>query len=173
MTFLRALIRNENAAAAAELALCLPMVMALMFGSMEAGNYMLTEHKVIKGVRDGARYAARLPHPYYTDCGPSLNDPDAGSSLDPATDAEADIRNVTRTGALVNGANRIRGWANDEVFISVDCDGTATGIYTDVGHAPRVRVSAVVPYPSLLGSLGFDTGGVVVRAEAQAAVTGI
>ena len=90
-----------------------------------------------------------------------------------ATDAETDIRNVTRTGALVNGANRVRGWANDEVFISVDCDGTATGIYTDVGHAPRVRVSAVVPYPSLLGSLGFDTGGVVVRAEAQAAVMGI
>ena len=61
MTRFSGLLRGESGTAAAELALCLPMVMALMFGSFEAGNYMLTEHKVIKGVRDGARYAARLP----------------------------------------------------------------------------------------------------------------
>ena len=56
------------------MALVLPMLFALMFTTFEGGAYMWTEHKVVKGVRDGARYAARLPFDYY-DCGsPSLVD---------------------------------------------------------------------------------------------------
>jgi hypothetical protein len=34
-------------------------------------------------------------------------------------------------------------------------------------------VSATVPYPSILGTLGFDTSGIVVRAQAQAAIMGV
>ena len=159
------LVLGERGAAAAELALCLPMVMALMFGSFEAGNYMLTEHKVIKGVRDGARYAARLPFASY-DC-------TSGTVTD--ADVEEDIIAVTRTGrAGTGGAVRVSGWDAAEVSVSVSCDDTTnTGLYTDHGTAPRVLVATTVPYPSILGTLGFDTDGAVVRAQAQAAVMGI
>src|SRR3546814_6902005 len=41
------------------MALVSPMLILLMFGSFELGNYFLDEHVVLKAVRDGARYAAR------------------------------------------------------------------------------------------------------------------
>ncbi|MGX7927854.1 TadE/TadG family type IV pilus assembly protein [Tsuneonella sp. HG094] len=171
---LGSLLRNPSGAAAAELALSLPMVMALLFGSFEAGNYLLTEHKVIKGVRDGARYAARLPYEYYEDCGPGLSNPDVALGLPSNTDAEEDIANVTMSGRPAGGAIRVSGWDASEVSITVTCDTTTTtGIYEDWGHAPRVLVATRVPYPSILGLLGFDTSGAVVRAQAQAAVIGL
>lgn len=164
MTGLRRLFRGDSGSAAAELALCLPMMMALMFGSFEGGNYLLTEHKVIKGVRDGARYAARLPFSNF-DC-------TSGTVSNAA--AEDAIKAVTRSGQPGGGVARVRGWTDARVAISVSCDDTTnTGLYTDYGTAPRVMVSTTVPYPSLLGTLGFDTSGAVVRAQAQAAVMGV
>lgn len=165
MMRLARLVRGDSGSAAAELALCLPMVMALLFGSFEAGNYMLTEHKVIKGVRDGARYAARLPFANY-DCA-------SGTVTD--ADVEDDIIAVTRTGrAGTGGAVRVSGWDAAEVSVTISCDDTTnTGLYRDYGTAPRVLVATTVPYPSILGTLGFDTDGAVVRAQAQAAIMGV
>lgn len=166
--------RCESGAAAAELALCLPMVMVLMFGGFEAGNYMLAEHKVIKGVRDGARYAARLPYEYYTGCGPDLTVPASGTGLPSIADVKEDIANVTLSGKPGGGVARISGWDAADVSVSVSCHAaTTTGIYEDLGTAPRVLVSSTVAYPSLFGALGFDTEGAIVRAQAQAAVMGL
>lgn len=164
MTRLARLFRCSSGSAAAELTLCLPFLMALIFGSLEAGNYILTQHKVVKGVRDGARYAARLPFDQY-DC-------EAGT-VDAL--AQAAIINVARTGQAGTGGNlRVDGWGADEVSVTLSCDAaTNTGIYKDHGTAPRVLVSTLVPYPSVLGLLGFDTTGAVVRAQAQAAVMGV
>lgn len=166
MTILARLFRREGGTASAEMALTLPMVMALIFGAFEGGNYMLTEHKVIKGVRDGARYAARLPFDSY-DC----------ATGEVTTAAETQIKAVTRTGQPdATGALRVNGWGSNanDVTVSLDCDDTtATGLYQDRGTAPRVLVSTVVPYPSIVGTLGFDTTGAVVRAQSQAAVMGL
>lgn len=159
-----ALFRNDSGTAAVEFALILPMTMALIFGGFEAGNYLLTEHKVIKGVRDGARYAARLPFSDY-DCA-------TGTVSD--SNVQDNIIAVTRTGIVGTGGQaRVRGWTANDVSVTVSCDDTwASGLYRTYGTAPRVQVSSVVNYPSLLGALGFDTSGVVVRAQAQAAVMG-
>lgn len=158
------LFRSERGSAAVELALVLPMTLALIFGGFEAGNYMLTQHKVIKGVRDGARYAARLSFDNY-DC----------ASGNISTAAQDDIIAVTRSGQPDgDGMVRVRGWDAAEVSVSLSCDDTtSTGIYADLGSAPRVLVATRVPYPSILGTLGFDTSGTVVRAQAQAAVMGL
>lgn len=173
MTLAGHLYRNVCGAAAAELALCLPMVMALLFGSFEAGNYILTEHKVIKGVRDGARYAARQPFDYYSGCGPNLNNPTA-TGLPTAASVEQNIENVTLTGKPSGGGIRVSGWDAADITVTVSCDTTrATGLYQDRGGAPRVLVATTVPYPSILGTLGFNTNGAVVRAQAEAAVMGL
>ena len=168
MTRILSFFRLETGTAAAELALCLPMMMALIFGGMEGGNYLLTEHKVIKGVRQGARYAARLPFTSY-DC----------SSATPTGTTDIplnNIKNVVRTGNPTgSGYAKVRGWTNSDITISVSCDSSrSTGLYADVtGGAPRVMVSTVVTYPAILGLLGFDTSNVKVRAQAQAAVAGV
>ena len=60
MRRLLAFIRNERASAAAELAMITPILLALMFGSVELGNLFTDRHALEKQVRDGARFAARL-----------------------------------------------------------------------------------------------------------------
>ena len=57
MSLPRRLARDVHAAAAAELALVLPLLLIIMFGSFEIGNYFLNEHILVKAVRDGARVA--------------------------------------------------------------------------------------------------------------------
>src|SRR5215217_7313983 len=58
-----ALGHDVRGSAAAEMALVLPLLLALMFGSLELGDYFLSEHVLLKGVRDGAVYAARQDIP--------------------------------------------------------------------------------------------------------------
>lgn len=175
---LRLAFRDTRAAAAAEMALSLPMMMALIFGGFEGGNYLLTEHKVLTGARQGARYAARLPFDYFTGCGPSLNNP-ADATMPTAATREAEISDITRTGMVGGTDPRVSGWLGDatgEITITVNCDATTTtGLYDKFAAtgAPRVQVSARVAYPSILGLLGFDTTGAVVHGQAQAAVMGI
>ncbi len=157
--------RNRSGAAAAELALITPLLIIILFGGFEAGTYFWAEQKVIKGVRDGARFAGRLPFGYYS-CS-ALND----------TNALAQVQNLTRTGELSGGTAKISGWTNDQVTVAVECDAASTysagGLYVNqAGGAIRVTVSTTVAYPSFFGKLGFDTTGAVISSSANAAVMG-
>lgn len=156
----------ERGAAAAEMALILQLLITILFGCFEAGAYFWAEQKVVKGVRDGARFAGRQPFSLFT-CG----------SIDAA--AETQIKNLTRTGQLSGGTEKIAGWVSDDVTVTVACQAPVAGTYTAGGlyanqatGAIHVTVSATVDYPSLFGALGFDTSGAVVQASANAAVMG-
>jgi len=150
--------------AAAEMALLLPLLVMLLIGMFEGGYFLWSEHKVVKGVRDGARYAARQNFAEYT----CLSNTIDSTVVD-------DVKNLTRTGTTDgSGRDAVPGWTNSEITVSLSCDdATDTGIYAQVGTAPRVKVSATVPYPSLFGTLGFDTSTIHLNASAQAAVMGI
>ena len=163
---LRTMLRSDHASAAAEMALSLPVLMGLIFGAMELGNYFLSEHKVVKAVRDGARYAARRPFTDYD------------VSCTPSSDVVTATQNVTRTGTL-NGAGTPRmGYWTDPATIDVtgECDtsGTYTGIYaTSPVGTPVVTVVATVPYTPVLGQLGLIDATLTLSARSEAAVTGI
>ena len=160
MSKLSAFIRDTRGAAAAEMALMIPLLLVLMFGGFEAGHYFYNEHKVVKAVREGARYAGRLPFTTY-DCG-------SGSVA-----METQIKEVTRTGQPSGGTSRITGFTNDDVTVALTCDSTFSGgLYNKLGAAPKVEVEATVAYPSLFGQLGLFDGGMNVRAAAEAAVMG-
>ena len=64
----RALLRDQSAAAAVEMALVIPFLLVLMLGAVDVGNYFHSEHVVDKAVRDAARFAARLPFADYSGC---------------------------------------------------------------------------------------------------------
>lgn len=167
----RTFLRDTNGASAAEMALILPLLLVLMFGPFELANYFWTEHKVVKGVRDGARFASRLGFVNYT-C----------SDLTNAT-LETQVQEVTRTGRISGGTATITDWENEDVVVEVSCadaalDGSGdavvrTGIYTGMDNAPIVTVSTTVTYTSLFQTLGFNTTGLTVSATSQAAVMGI
>ena len=156
----------NKGAAAAELALLLPLMVVILFGMFEGGYFLYNEHKAVKGVRDGARYAARQSFTNFPCTGTTITD----------TALLANIQNVTRTGtADGSGQEYIPGWENGDITVAYDCDSaTTTGLYSSIsGGAPRVTVSADVDYTPLFGVIGFDTSSLSLKAEAQAAVMGI
>lgn len=174
---LKSFLESEDGNSAVEMALVTPMLLTLMFGSFELGNYFLDNHIVTKGVRDGARYAARLSIDNYS-C-PS------GSASGSLISGSSAIKEVTRTGkADGTGTPRLATWTSSAtVTITVACKSVSTypGIYKGLpADVPVVTVSATVPYNSIFGRLGWTIGQHVtavatlnLNAKSQAAVMGI
>jgi len=115
------LARNSSGAAAAEMALVTPLLLIIMFGSVELGNYFMNEHSLVKAVRDGARFAARQSFTSYPDCST------VGTSAQDAT------KNVVMYGYL-------SGSAADGVRLDL---GACTHNYTDL-HAYDFSALGVV-----------------------------
>ena len=156
---------DQRGAAAAEMALILPLALALIFTTFEGAYYMICEHQVIKGVRNAARYAARLDLTNYACPGGTFSGPAA---------VKTGIQNLARTGALSGGTAMVQGWINNDVTVAVTCTSGQSGIYAATGgNAPQVRVSTRLAYPSLMGSLGFTRATLNIGAEAQSPVIGL
>lgn len=175
MQFLRALIPDLRGSAAAEMAMVTPLLLALMFGSMELGNYFLQQHAVTKAVEDGSRYASRL----------TLNATYAcpGSVFQDAS-YDQHIKNVTKTGTVGGtGTGRFDSsfWGRDcpggtALTVSVRCvpKGSYAGIYVALPTSiPVVKVSANVRYQSVLSTLGLKSTSLCLKAESESAVTGL
>lgn len=168
---IRRLFRNNRAVAAVEMALVAPLVILLIFGAAELGNLFYNEHILMKGVRDGARFASRQPFSAY----------DMGTCA-LSEDAKARVRRLVRTAQLAASgeAARLPNWveADEASTISVDvqCDssGTYQGVYVaNANVAANVTVQARVPYTPVIGSFAFATSGLVLSASSQAALAGI
>lgn len=168
MTARRSFMRCDRGAAGAEMALMLPWLVVLLFGAIEVGYYFYNQHQVVKGVRDGARYASRQSFV-------SIHCTDATTPSVIPGDVLEDIRNVTRTGQLAGGTARVPGWINAQVTVTSSCPATsfATGLYSEEPNAPVVTVAATVPYQSLFDGIGVVTDNYTLSASQQAAVMGI
>ncbi len=150
------------------MALSLPLLLVLLFGSFELGYYLLSEHVVQKSVRDAARFGARLAMANY----PSCTVPNNGT-------AEQQIRRVARFGNVAGTGNpRLIGWTADNMTtVSIACDNTSSygtgGLYEDFPNgAPVITVSATVPYPTFFGILGLGSVSLNLNSHSQAAVIG-
>jgi Flp pilus assembly protein TadG len=163
--------RQTTATASVEFALLVPMLVILLFGGSEAGHFVWTQHKLTEAVRDGARYASRLPVVGFE----GVCD---GATETISTDQVDRIKLITRTGQLAAAGARpvVPGWTDAQVTVSVTCQAFVdTGIYSDLGGAgPVVTVAASgVGYPWLFNGLGFAGSGFTLSAESNAAVIGI
>ena len=158
--------RDTRGTASVEMALMLPMLVVLLFGGMEGGYYFWSEHRVVKAVRDGARYAGRQSFDQFN-C----------TTTSTTTATRDAIKNLTRTGTLDGtGAPLIPGWVDGNTTVTVaPCNtATATGLFlTQANGAIRVTVSTDVAYRSLFSSLGFTTATLRLRASQQAVVMGL
>jgi Flp pilus assembly protein TadG len=166
------LIRQARGAAAAEMALVMPLLIVLIFGSLELGNYFLSEHVLLKGVRDGALYAARQPIINY-DCS-------VASPIVPPT-VVSNSKALVRSGELSGGTDRLPRWTDASTVYTVTAacvtaagGTTLKGIYlVNGGKAPVITVTADLPYQSLVGTIGLARTSLRLRARQQAVVTGI
>lgn len=175
----RNLLYNCRGAAAAEMALLVPLMLVLLFGSVEIGNYFYNEHKLVKGVRDGARYAARQGFIHYAGC--------SGTESEVPVDGVAgtvfeNTKLLVRKGKIdTAAADLLANWddANVNFTVTMTCSTTAGGttmggIYKGMtGGAPVVIVRASLPYRSVLSNVGFDATDLTLNAVQQAAVVGV
>ena len=151
------LFADTRAAAAVEMVLITPLAVLLAVTAMEAGAYLYTEHQVVKGVRDAARYAARLPFTTYNCTGTSAATdlPTAGT----AGTAWGNVANVAIFGNVAGtGGRRVWTWTATSTNLSIQyaCITAANGIYSATGFAPQITVVGKPSYPSLFKTLaGF------------------
>lgn len=165
--------RDRSGTAAVEMALVLPLLLALMMGSVELGSYFLSEHILVKSVRDGANYAARQDIGNY-DC--------ASGSPTISSTVQDDTKTLVRTGQLSGGTDKLPNWtAQGASFVmSVSCVTTAnsvpmTGVFSGspTGKAPVLTITAALPYRPVLHAFGFRGTGYSLNASQQAVVTGV
>ena len=156
----RRLLSDRSGSSAAEMALVMPLLLVLMFGTFELGYYFLSEHVVQKAVRDAARYAGRLPVASYPSC------------TVPAGTATS-IQRVARTGLPDGTVQRLQGWTADSMTtVTMTCEavGRFEGIYKDFpSGVPVIVVKASVPYPSLFGTMGLPAPTLTLNAASQSA----
>lgn len=174
MSALTRLLRDRRGAAAAEMALVTPLLLIIGMGAVEMGNYFLDEHRLVKAVRDGARYAARQDFTNYAGC--TTTPADVPATLKSNTQA------IVQTGLLTGGSDLLPNWSSATFTVQMTCTSTAgtqtlSGIYTNTsGTAPPavVIVTASVPYaPIAISGFGFNATGYNLYAQEQASVTGI
>ena len=161
------LLLNCRAAAAAEMALVLPLLLLIMFSSLELGNYFMNEHRLAEAVRNGARFAARQSFSNYTAC-----------SGAPGGNVVSDTRNVVMNGYLSGGTVITPNVQAADVNVSTSClsiagGQTMTGIYAGrPGGAQKVTVAASVNYKPVISAFGFTGIGLKLNAKSEAAVAG-
>ena len=143
--FLSTFVRNERGVAGAEMALMLPLLMILMFGSFEMGHFFWTQHTLTKAVRDGARFAARQPFALFN-CAAGTISGAALAQYSGLSLTEA-VQNVTVYGQPTEGTAKVKDWDITEVEVEISCAASAvdgsgdtnveTGLYQNVGNAQR------------------------------------
>jgi Flp pilus assembly protein TadG len=168
---MRKLFRNRSGAAAAEMALVVPLLLILMFGSTELGNYFMNEHSLMKAVRDGARFAARQSFSNYPSC---TGAPDTNNVITPT-------QNVVMYGYLDGTTVLTPNISASDVTVTTECftgnvgGQTMSGIYANLANGAQiVTVSATVTYRPILQTVfGFSGLNMHLNATSQAAVTGL
>ena len=161
------LLRDRRGAAAAEMALVLPLLLLMLFSSLEIGNYFMNEHTLVKAARNGARFASRQSFTNYPDCATV------------STAARDATRNVVMRGYLSGGTIITPNIQADDIDVETRCataagGETMSGIYNGrATGAQVVIVTARVEYFPILSVLGFTGIGLHLNASSEAAVAGL
>ena len=142
--------RSEKGTAAVELAMCLPLLMVLLFAGIEAGRLLIDFQSVSKSLRDSARYLSQIP---ITCTAPGTNNTLA-SVIDTAAN-ETIARNLAFTGTpdtpTSSGDYLLPYWTGaSNLTMTVDCVTNAAyqGVYEGVPLIAQVTVAASVPFPT-------------------------
>ena len=101
---LKRMVRSEDGTALIEGAIVVPVLCVLLFGVFEFSWFFYQQHIISTGLRDAARYLARLPAPCTFD----------------ARDwpvEQANAKNLATTGSISGGAGRVKGWTAEAVRI--------------------------------------------------------
>jgi len=132
---------DEHGSALVEGAVLVPLLFVLLFGVYEFSWFFYQQHVVSIGIRDAARYLARIDH--------SCNALSSAWSSE-----ETYARNLATTGSINGGPERIRGWTSEMVVsrctaINNPIGANGLGIYRGGSTIHVVTVSTRFTEPGL------------------------
>jgi len=155
---LEKLLRDGEGNAVVEFSIVLPLLVTLGFGAFEFSNAFFEHQEVTTGIRDAARYFARIP----------VNIAGADPCTDPNSAASIpSAQNIAVYGTAAAATNpRVQGWAPANVLIT--CVGPianpinpATGepTYRGASQLWMIEASTSFPYSSfgMLRAIGLTT----------------
>jgi Flp pilus assembly protein TadG len=123
-------LRDRRGVAAVEFGLMLPLLMLVLAGVVELGNYLASAQAVEKGLRAGAMFAAR-------------------SDLPLTATAQTNIETLVKRGSLSGSDPYLTdSWSNGGTVAATASTGTANGQTIDI-----ITVSATVTYEEILPGL--------------------
>ena len=100
----RSLLRDNDGSALVESAVLVPLLFVFLFGVYEFSWFFYQQHVAAIGVRDAARYLARVSNP--------CDDRSAAWPIE-----QANARTLATTGSIRGSAARIKGWTTPMVVL--------------------------------------------------------
>jgi Flp pilus assembly protein TadG len=110
------LVRDDTGSALVEGAILLPLLIVLFLGIFEFSWFFYQQHLVSTGLRDAARYLARVPDP-------------CEAAAPTWAAAEVSARNLAATGSIYGGPPRVNGWT--PAMITASCAPVANAMTLD------------------------------------------
>lgn len=162
MTVAGKFLTGNRGSAGAEFSLVLPLLLTVVFGSIEIGRLLHDFHVINKSVRDGTRFLSRVPV--------TCDNPGTGSFTNAADLITA--KNLTLTGTVDTpsaSGDYLLGYWNDANTITyqVECITNASyeGAFLGRAYIPAITGTAVVPFTFLFGSLVVSTSSITITAN--------
>ena len=147
-----ALCRDNGGAALVEFTLLAPFLLFLGLGISEFGRFLYQYQLVLDGLRDGARYLARLQDPTIT-----------------ANQTSA--KNLAVTGTIDGtGSARVDGWVAADVTFTIEDVDNSAGTYRGDSTIHVVHAATTFDYADVgfLGALGLPALSIDVTHEQRA-----
>ena len=149
--------RQRDGIASVEFAIVLPVLVLMLFGTIEFGRLLVDYQLANKSARDAIRYLSRVHDAGFTDICP------AGGFLWPNVAPSQPVRNAVNL-AMTGSVNAPAGpgdyllgyWNNpDTIRIRVDCNdnrtSTFSGAYQYSEYIPELTMTVDVSFPSSFG----------------------
>jgi hypothetical protein len=149
--------RRRDGIASVEFAIILPVLVILLFGTIEFGRLLVDYQLVNKSARDAIRYLSRVRDTAITDSCPG------GAVLwpDPApSPSVSNAVNLAMTGSIDGSGAYLLGYWVDASTIEIrvpPCNnneaGTFSGVFQDSDYIPELTMTVDVSFPSGFGWL--------------------
>jgi Flp pilus assembly protein TadG len=143
---IRSLWRDRRGSALVEAAVLVPTLLTLTLGVYEFSWFFYKQQLIETGVRDAARYLARVA--------PNDGNPCTYSSGAYLTDAQ----NIATNGVISGGTARVSGWMSSSVNMSCTAVSNSSGSYLGASTIYLVTASTSFADPALgfFGYLGLS-----------------
>lgn len=143
--------RERGGIAAVEFAIILPLLVLMLFGTIEIGRMLFDYQAASKSVRDATRYLTRIDA--------SLLGLACPGSINGAAAAVIEAKNLAMRGTVDTTKPFLLGYWTDpnSISVSVNCIDNSSAIYqgffADVTEIPNITVNATVSLPLMNGWL--------------------